>query len=115
MVGRTLGVRPTTLTGRLDALEQRGFVLIPDALDAATAARVEAAVDRIHAQEAAAGRKRMLVTHSEIFPGTFASTTETADYLLDKLGLKAPTTLDEFFTVAKAFTEKRKPAKFKGR
>jgi hypothetical protein len=30
----------------------------------------------------------MLVTHSEIFPGTFASTTETADYLLQKLELK---------------------------
>ena len=27
------------------------------------------------------------MTHSEIFPGTFASTTETADYLLRELGL----------------------------
>jgi hypothetical protein len=33
-------------------------------------------------REAIAGRKRLLITHSEIFPGTFASTTETADYLL---------------------------------
>jgi hypothetical protein len=40
------------------------------------------------AREAAAGRKRMLITHSEIFPGTFASTTETADYVLNQLGLK---------------------------
>ncbi len=39
------------------------------------------------ARDAVAGRKRMLVTHSEIFPGTFASTTETADYLLKQLGL----------------------------
>jgi hypothetical protein len=39
------------------------------------------------ARDAVAGRKRMLVTHSEIFPGTFASTTETADYLLEQLGL----------------------------
>lgn len=39
------------------------------------------------AREAIAGRKRMIVTHSEIFPGTYASTTETADYLLGKLGL----------------------------
>ena len=31
--------------------------------------------------------KRMLITHSEIFPGTFASTTETADWLLGELGL----------------------------
>ncbi len=29
----------------------------------------------------------MVVTHSEIFPGTYASTTETTDYLLAQLGL----------------------------
>jgi hypothetical protein len=40
------------------------------------------------ARDAVAGKKQMLVTHSEIFPGTFASTTETADYLLQQLGLK---------------------------
>lgn len=39
------------------------------------------------ARDAAAGRKGMLITHSEIFPGTFASTTETADWLLAQLGL----------------------------
>lgn len=39
------------------------------------------------AQAAMRGEKRFLVTHSEIFPGTFASTTETADYLLNALGL----------------------------
>jgi hypothetical protein len=33
------------------------------------------------------GTKRFLITHSEIFPGTFASTTETADWLLGELGL----------------------------
>jgi hypothetical protein len=32
--------------------------------------------------------KRFLVIHSEIFPGTFASTTETADWLLQELGLR---------------------------
>jgi hypothetical protein len=36
-------------------------------------------------RDAIAGRKRAIVTHSEIFPGTFASTTETADYLLKQL------------------------------
>jgi hypothetical protein len=41
------------------------------------------------ARDAAAGRKRLIVTHSEIFPGTFASTTETADYLAAQLGMKA--------------------------
>src|SRR5215475_1854435 len=40
------------------------------------------------ARDAVAGRKRMIITHSEIFPGTFASTTETADWLLNQLGLK---------------------------
>ena len=39
------------------------------------------------ARDAMAGRKRAIVTHSEIFPGTFASTTETADYLLKRLEL----------------------------
>jgi len=41
-----------------------------------------------YARRAAAGEKRMVITHSEIYPGTFASTTETADYLLDQLGIK---------------------------
>lgn len=40
------------------------------------------------ARDAIAGRKRVLITHSEIFPGTYASTTETADYLVEQLGLK---------------------------
>lgn len=39
------------------------------------------------ARQAVAGKKRMLVTHSEVFPGTYASTTETADFLLSCLGL----------------------------
>jgi hypothetical protein len=40
------------------------------------------------ADAATRGAKRMLVTHSEIFPGSFASTTETADYMLGALGLR---------------------------
>jgi hypothetical protein len=40
------------------------------------------------AKDAVAGRKTMVITHSEIFPGTFASTTETADWLISQLGLK---------------------------
>ena len=39
-------------------------------------------------KDAIAGRKRAIITHSEIFPGTFASTTETADYLVEQLGIK---------------------------
>lgn len=34
------------------------------------------------------GRKTMLITHSAVFPGTFASTTETADYLIRQLGAR---------------------------
>lgn len=40
------------------------------------------------ARDAVAGRKQMIITHSEIFPGTYASTTETADWLLSQLNLK---------------------------
>jgi len=40
------------------------------------------------ARAAMRGEKRFLITHSEIFPGSFASTTETTDYLIQVLGLK---------------------------
>jgi hypothetical protein len=40
------------------------------------------------AQEAVKGKKRFVVTHSEIFPGTYASTTECSDYLLNQIGLR---------------------------
>jgi hypothetical protein len=36
---------------------------------------------------AVTGRKTFVVTHSEIFPGAYASTTECAEYLLAQLGL----------------------------
>jgi hypothetical protein len=39
------------------------------------------------ATDAASGSKRMTVTHSEVYPGTYASTTETADVLLKHLKL----------------------------
>ena len=39
-------------------------------------------------RDAIAGKKRAIITHSEIFPGTFASTTETADYLVKQLDLR---------------------------
>lgn len=40
------------------------------------------------AREAVAGNKKFLISHSEIFPGTYASTTECVDYLISTLGLK---------------------------
>jgi hypothetical protein len=46
------------------------------------------------AELAVKGDKRFLITHSEIFPGTFASTTETVDYLLKALGLKRTPVLE---------------------
>jgi hypothetical protein len=39
-------------------------------------------------RDAMQSRKRAIVTHSEIFPGTFANTTETADYVVSQLGLE---------------------------
>jgi len=39
-------------------------------------------------KEANAGKKTFVVTHSEIFPGTYASTTECAEYLLSQLNLE---------------------------
>lgn len=41
-----------------------------------------------YARLAMAGKKELLIVHTEIFPGTFASTTETADWLLRELQLK---------------------------
>ena len=40
------------------------------------------------ARLAADGKKRFVITHTEIFPGTFASTTECSDWVLEQLGLK---------------------------
>jgi len=41
-----------------------------------------------YARMAVQGSRRMTIVHSEIFPGTYASTTETADWLLKQLDLK---------------------------
>lgn len=40
------------------------------------------------AREAVAGKKKFMISHSEIFPATYASTTECVDYLLNTLSLK---------------------------
>lgn len=40
------------------------------------------------AREAVAGNKKFLVSHSEIFPATYASTTECVDHLLSTLNIK---------------------------
>ncbi|HTF62633.1 MAG TPA: hypothetical protein VK638_07975 [Edaphobacter sp.] len=41
------------------------------------------------ARDAMAGKRQVLITHTEIFPGTFASTTETSDYILNQIGLRS--------------------------
>jgi hypothetical protein len=41
-----------------------------------------------YARWAMDNKKKFLITHSEIFPGTYASTTETADYLIRSLNLQ---------------------------
>lgn len=46
-----------------------------------------------YARRAVAGDARLVITHSEIFPGTFASTTETTDWLIASLGLKRTPTI----------------------
>lgn len=40
------------------------------------------------AKDSIAGNKRFILTHTEVFPGTFASTTETSDWLLAQLRIK---------------------------
>lgn len=47
------------------------------------------------AKRAVAGRKSFLITHSSVFPGAYASTTETADYLLQRLGIRRQPLLAE--------------------
>lgn len=48
------------------------------------------------ARLAIAGEKEFLITHTSIFPGTFASTTECTDYLLQQTGLSRQPELAEW-------------------
>ncbi len=41
------------------------------------------------------GEKKMLITHSSIFPGTYASTTECAEYVINSLRLSRAPELEE--------------------
>ena len=59
------------------------------------------------AREAAAGRKNLVITHSEIFPGTYASNTETADYLLSQLNAASARPVGK--TLKQDFQRKLKP------
>lgn len=105
--GRAMSIGNITLTGfsaghgaiRAILLEPRHFeavdaILLMDGMhtsyvperkvlaDSGTLDTTNLAAFANFARGAVRGEKRFLVTHSEIFPGTFASTTETADWLL---------------------------------
>lgn len=46
------------------------------------------------AQRAESGRLRFVMTHSEVFPGTFASTTECADWLVERMAMRRTPVLE---------------------
>ena len=87
-----------------DDVRRVGRIILADSLhasyvgDAAAPRTADLPVDEaslepfvMFAREAADGTKRMCVTHSEIYPGTYASTTETAHVLLQRVTLtRAP-------------------------
>jgi len=101
-MGAATGKRPVILTsfsagyGAIRAILRHSFdridaILLMDSLHAGYEDKAVASADvdvfLTFAKAAVAGKKRMLVTHSEVFPGTFASTTETADWLVRELHL----------------------------
>jgi hypothetical protein len=47
------------------------------------------------AKDAVGGKKTFVLTHSEVFPGTFASTTECVDYLLAQLAIQRTPSLKQ--------------------
>ena len=89
-----------SILSRPEDFKRVGAVILADSLhasyvgDAAAPRATDLPVDETtlepflrFAEEAAAGRKRMWVAHSEIYPGTYASTTETGNALLRRLSL----------------------------
>jgi len=88
----------------LDAGVNPAGVLLLDGLHAGYAGPRPAAADGVveeeyletflpYARQAAEGRAAFFFSHSAVFPGTYASTTECADWLLQRLGLKRRATL----------------------
>jgi hypothetical protein len=71
----------------LDGLHA-GYVKDPDAKRPARIVPEHIDIFVKFARDAVAGKKRFVVTHSQIVPGTYASTTETANYLLHHLKLE---------------------------
>lgn len=82
--------QPETIAGVL-LLDGLHTSYIPEAKPVAEGGRIDAKkleAFRRFAERAARGEARFVITHSEIFPGTFASTTETADDLLVTLSMR---------------------------
>lgn len=66
---------------------------IPERLPLAEGGRIdstnlEAFLSFARETMAPSSTKRFMITHSEVFPGTFVSTTEATDWLIEKLGLR---------------------------
>jgi hypothetical protein len=98
-----------------DAYERVGFVVLIDGMHASYKDKSEKTITPEHvdifarfAADAAAGKKQMIVTHSEIVPDGYASTTETADYVLKRLDLKRETAVKEGPMKTRQLTEAKK-------
>jgi hypothetical protein len=93
-----------------DAYARVGGVVLADSLHASYLTDADSAAPRASdlpvdvrdldvfvrfAADAAAGRKHMWITHSEVYPGTYASTTETANTLLAELHLRRRPVLEQ--------------------
>jgi hypothetical protein len=98
-----------------DAFERVGFVVLIDGMHASYKDKSDKTITPEHvdicarfAADAAAGKKQMIVTHSEIVPEGYSSTTETADYLLKKLDLKREAVVKEGPMKTRQLTEAKK-------
>jgi hypothetical protein len=100
-----------------EAYERVEFVLLIDGMHASYAdksaepkklVKEHVEVFAKFAEDAAAGKKQMIVTHSEIVPDGYASTTETANYFLGHLGLKREEAKKEGPMKTRQLTEAKK-------
>jgi hypothetical protein len=98
-----------------DAYERVGFVVLIDGMHASYKDKSDKTITPEHvdifahfAADAAAGKKQMIVTHSEIVADGYASTTETANYVLRKLDLRRDDAVKEGPMKTRQLTEAKK-------
>ncbi len=84
-----------------------GYVKDPNAKGTAKVLPADVDVFVQFARDAAAGKKRFLITHTQIVPGTYASNTETSDYLLEQLKLERKDTRKVGPVLTQQLTEAR--------